>query len=721
MCRFLIFLTVLSFCFHTGFAQEITKNHTVKKGETLYQISKIYNVSVAELINLNPDSKDVIYIGNVLEIPNSENQVALKTDSDKISTYNVKRGETKFGLSKKFGISIRDLENQNPHIKNGLQTGHTLKINSQISSSSSSEAINPSNSNGSNITTHLVKKGETLYGISKANSLTVSELQRANTDVLSGVLRTGTLLKIPQRNNNSNSLVVTNSYLVKKGDTKYGLSKKFNVSIKELEASNPQIVKILNSGETLKIPSTSNNLLAENNNQTAIEESDKELNNIENKVSDIETPKAEEDIVLNKSYISYVVKTKETLYGLSKQAGMTTQDFLILNPQLSESVKVGTVIKMPSNDLNQSVINNNVNPLTNTSVGEYQDLRLSVDNQNKKNILITMPFLETELSSNEKNATNVNASPTFQNIEFYRGMKMAIDSLKTLGINFNATFFTANPNNNSQPESNSQIELKQYDAVLAPFNSNSNPITLESLNKNTPLIVTYSPSSNSNNTAFFEALPSVALQRKKTLDYLNNNNGNIIVISDKKRQESREFIKNYTPSAYIIETKKNGVFKESDLILNLDKTKTNYIVIDSEKNGVFLSSTNLLLKELSNYKIQMVVLETSLIPNSENISTKRFSILNMIYPTINQTSNNSQTLRYLDSYKSLYHSNASESVLLGFDITFDTILRVSQTTSFEVSAVKDKTSYLALKFDYKKNSKDRYVNNEILIIEYTSN
>ena len=204
------------------------------------------------------------------------------------------------------------------------------------------------------------------------------------------------------------------------------------------------------------------------------------------------------------------------------------------------------------------------------------------------------------------------------------------------------------------------------------------------------------------------------------LDYLIKKNGNIIVISDKERKESREFIKNYAPDAYIIETKKNGVFKESDLIIKLDKTKTNYVVLDSEKNGVFLSSTNLLLKELSNYDIQLALLESSLVPNNENISTKRFSILNMLYPTINQTTNNSQTLKYLSSYESQYKLNASVNVLIGFDITFDTILRISQTTNFEVSAIKDKTSYLTLKFDYKKDITDRYINNEILILEYSS-
>ena len=216
-------------------------------------------------------------------------------------------------------------------------------------------------------------------------------------------------------------------------------------------------------------------------------------------------------------------------------------------------------------------------------------------------------------------------------------------------------------------------------------------------------------------------MPSGDIQKKKVLDYLNKNNGNIIVISDKEREESREFIKNYAANAYIIETKRNGVFKESDLVLKLDKTKTNYIVIDSEKNGVFLSSTNLLLKELSNYNIQIAVLESSLVPNKENISTKRFSILKMIYPAINQTSNNSQTLRYLDKYEDQYRLNATENVLMGFDITFDTVLRVSQSTNFEVSAIKDKTSYLTLKFDYEKKNSNRYVNNEILIIEYTSN
>ena len=42
-----------------------TDFHKVIKGETLYQISRVYDVSVSELIKLNPDSDDVIYIGDI--------------------------------------------------------------------------------------------------------------------------------------------------------------------------------------------------------------------------------------------------------------------------------------------------------------------------------------------------------------------------------------------------------------------------------------------------------------------------------------------------------------------------------------------------------------------------------------------------------------------------------------------------------------------------------
>ena len=46
-----------------------TFTHTVGKGESLYGISKLYNVSIDDIVSLNPHARDGVRQGDVLEIP----------------------------------------------------------------------------------------------------------------------------------------------------------------------------------------------------------------------------------------------------------------------------------------------------------------------------------------------------------------------------------------------------------------------------------------------------------------------------------------------------------------------------------------------------------------------------------------------------------------------------------------------------------------------------
>ena len=53
------------------FAQNQTLSHTVKKGETVYSISRQYNVNPKDVLDLNPKAGNLIYVNDVLLIPNT--------------------------------------------------------------------------------------------------------------------------------------------------------------------------------------------------------------------------------------------------------------------------------------------------------------------------------------------------------------------------------------------------------------------------------------------------------------------------------------------------------------------------------------------------------------------------------------------------------------------------------------------------------------------------
>lgn len=112
---------------------------------------------------------------------------------------------------------------------------------------------------------HQVQKGETLYSISRKYGISVGELCSANNISTSSVIKTGQNLKIPTKNLSEKSTTEkvekTDTYIVKKGDTLYGIAKRFGVSVETLTIMNKMSgSKTIKVGQTLIVPlATSDN------------------------------------------------------------------------------------------------------------------------------------------------------------------------------------------------------------------------------------------------------------------------------------------------------------------------------------------------------------------------------------------------------------------------------------------------------------------------------
>ena len=105
--------------------------HEVLKGQTLYGISKAYDVSEEELKTLNTDLfKKSIFPGMVLRIPDIVTvESPIKGNGTiKCITHTVQPKETLFSISKEYGIKVEEIRELNPELKWGLKTGTSIKI-----------------------------------------------------------------------------------------------------------------------------------------------------------------------------------------------------------------------------------------------------------------------------------------------------------------------------------------------------------------------------------------------------------------------------------------------------------------------------------------------------------------------------------------------------------------------------------------------------------------
>jgi N-acetylmuramoyl-L-alanine amidase len=150
---------------------------------------------------------------------------------DQQNVYTVKSGDTLWSIAKNNGLSVDELKDLNNLTSNKLSVGQKLLIGEDIV-----PVIND---------TYIVKKGDTLYGIAKKYGLSVDELKKYN-NLNSSSLSIGQKIKIPSNEKNS--------YVVKSGDTLYKIAKNNGISVSDLMSLNNLNNSNLSIGQVLVLP-----------------------------------------------------------------------------------------------------------------------------------------------------------------------------------------------------------------------------------------------------------------------------------------------------------------------------------------------------------------------------------------------------------------------------------------------------------------------------------
>lgn len=204
------------------------KIHIVEAGNTLYGLHKKYNVTIEEIINANPAVVDGLKIGQKLYIPfDKEKEEHIKSKQD-TKVHKVKRKETLYGISRQYECTVEELIQLNPGVEDGLKTGQEILVPVKETKKTNEtkpdlaetprkteEEFKPVDESRpiteivkdtlteqnykveftDSIIDYTVQKGETLYSISKRFMVTVEDLIRDN-DIKGNTISRNQVLKI---------------------------------------------------------------------------------------------------------------------------------------------------------------------------------------------------------------------------------------------------------------------------------------------------------------------------------------------------------------------------------------------------------------------------------------------------------------------------------------------------------------------------------------------
>jgi len=231
--------------------------YTVKAGDTLYGISNQFGVSVTELAELNGIKGSNLQIGKVLIIPSASG-----TNPNNMFMYTVKSGDSLYSIAKKYNTTVQKIIDLNYLKSTNLVVGQVLRIPEMYTKEE--DMVLP------NYTNYIVKRGDTLYSIARDNNVSIDTLIKDNA-LAGNVLQIGQTLKIRIPSTNviveecigpdytpPASAIQTTVYTVKKGDNLYTIANKYNTSVSAITKLNNLTGTNLAVGQQLKIPVTSN-------------------------------------------------------------------------------------------------------------------------------------------------------------------------------------------------------------------------------------------------------------------------------------------------------------------------------------------------------------------------------------------------------------------------------------------------------------------------------
>ncbi|BDU25460.1 hypothetical protein FLGSB24_22040 [Flavobacterium sp. GSB-24] len=680
------YLTLLSFVFFissNAFSQEKVVKYKVSSGETINQIAQKFKVTPFDIYQLNPDARTGLTPNSVLLIPTKTGEAKKEVSETKAPAasgkeviHEVQPKETFYSIEKKYGISDEALKAANPFLeKTGVQIGQKLVIPAK--GSAPKTAAKPAKEKGSE---------KYVY------------------------------------------------HDVQPKETKFGIAKQYNMTVEELEKRNPDIVASLPVGYRLtikgKAPKT----------ETASVETAKS----------VESKKPAETSKKAVTYMEYQVKPKETFYSLGRVFHLTQDELVALNPSLSEGVKEGMVLKVPSGYVAPApIIAAQVpvektadsaidKPIESTGGGiKIIDKVKSSENANpeivelskkrganeRKKVVLLLPFNLAKVQSDTSGTANRIKNDKFLNmtLDFYSGAMMAIDSAKTLKLPIDVAIYDSQETKTTSNVPSLISKLQDADAVIGPFYQNNAESTANTLRLyNVPVISPLSKDSANPIENLYQSIPSNDVIKNAVFDYMRSKNGNIVAVVDKKKESVVNYIKQNQKGVAFASLTETGGLDVANLKSLLIPNRMNYVVMETANTAMIKTTIKALIDSQKTCQVQLVILEPNSTLDTDEISFDNLVKLKLMYPSVTRESDDQAVLIYEKQYRLKNKINPTTYATRGFDVTFDTMMRLVQGKTFQETADLMTTQQVDNKFQYYRKEDGGHANKGVYILYYDS-
>ncbi|WP_430412396.1 LysM peptidoglycan-binding domain-containing protein [Kordia sp.] len=606
---------------------------------------------------------------------------------------------------------------------------------------------------------HTVERGETIESIAKQYKITPEDIIKLNPDARRGVRRNNVLV-IPSKSIKvAKEVDVTfTNHKVRRKETLYSISKKYGVTIADIKKYNEKVAKEgLKKGDRIAIPKFTNKTTEVVTNEESTEEPKDKKN--EEETADIYVVKAKETkwgiahsygltieeleelnpeikdglkigqeiklpkrtvkpvVASSENYAFYTVKPKQTLYTLTRKLGVSEDELILLNPALKDGLKAGMILKLP-------VAKTESLEVVDAEIVDKFSFLENATTENVSNIVLMLPFKLNEIDIDSVYKTKEklrNDRVLGYATEFYTGSLMALDSIKKLGFSVNVQVLDTEGKTATTKRLLANKDFSDVHAVIGPLLPNNIEVAASELKSDGIPVISPLSSIEVKYKNVYQTIPSKATLERKMLDFLEEKGAdkNIIIIADKDKAGIKAKLKSILPTASEINPEKGNYIKPNIIKPLLKEGVDNWVILETEDLSLLANVTSV-LNSYTTEKQKITLLTTDRndqYDKSSNIYNSHLANLNFHYPSIDKPSSYDNVFN--KRYEKKYKISPSRIATRGFDITFDILLRLAYDQNLAKSVRSGaQTSYVENKFDYSKKMFGGFFNNGIYIVKY---
>lgn len=545
--------------------------------------------------------------------------------------------------------------------------------------------------------THTVIKGDTPYNISKKYGISVDELLKLNPKVKDGKLAIGDVVTVKSGTANAvaaktpvvNASSITGKIILQPKQTVYGITKQYKISETDLRKLNPELDSHMKIGDEITLPLDSikkygaNQAVAttvtkpvETVTETAPVNNNKTKMDSGNERSSAGNSHSNQD-----EYATYTVEQGDTVFSIVNKFGITIDELIALNPELSKGLKAGMVIKIRK--LDAAYIKKNGDALS---------------------VVLMLPF------GYNTGETQYRVMAT----DFLTGAKLAIERNASAGQKLDIKIVDSG-NEASFKSSLSQINPNNTDLIIGPF-FKSNVIDLLDFTK-TQKIPVVAPFANSPELYNYSNLIIVETNDQTYADKIADevksvySDQKIYIVADAKKDNANylksSLEKNVKNAQIIVVNAASEIQLDQNMMTGQSAPVIAILASDNDTVGeAFSNKVIALSKEVQGMKAFSMYAVPSFDKKVDELS--QASLVYLMDRKINADGNFEKEI--LAAYKSKYCKTPGKYAVIGFDVVNDMLTRENKKGEIFKQINKVQTQ-LATKFEFvKSKSNGAYVN-----------